>query len=195
MDRSKKEYELDTRSKKDIEEELLEKNDMSKEPSLVSVLLLYSLETPSPDLKTIHNLLAGGLSRCGINVHSPHLVTPQELDLHWVERMIRQADAILLIANRELQEEWQCSSSCAAAGSTGRVQVGYAVRQLLNRVEHFGKFAYVCLAESDCSYTDASYYINTKFVLSQTDIGESLEDIARFIFNRPKYIQPTSNSC
>ena len=100
-------------------------HDYTKNPSLderkLSVLVLYSTQTPAEEARRINELLVCGLGKYNVAVESPDTVGPQQLQKEWIEEGLRERAAVLLVCNRQFQEEWRSNGE-------GELQVASVVK-------------------------------------------------------------------
>ena len=89
-----------------------------------SILVLYSTKTPAEETKRINELLVGGLGQYNVSVVTPDTVTPRELTQEWIEEGLRERQAVLLVCNRQLWEEWQGENCEGDMKVAGIVKVG-----------------------------------------------------------------------
>ena len=92
-------------------------------PSPVLVLALYSQQTPEKEVKTINDLLVGGLKKFDIEVETPGTAQPRQLSRDWIEKKVKTAHAVLLVCNQQFYEESQGEGDGLHVGSVAKVRM------------------------------------------------------------------------
>ena len=85
------------------------------------ILVLYSTQTPKDDVRKINELLVCGLGQYNLLVETPDTVEPQEVRQEWIEEGLRESQAVLLVCNRQFQEEWRAERSCEGELQVARI--------------------------------------------------------------------------
>ena len=93
--------------------------------SPVSVLALYSQQTPENEMQTINRLLVGGLKQFHIEVETPGTALPRQLSREWIEQRVKTSQAVLLVCNQQFHEECQGEGEGFHIGSVTKVRWMY----------------------------------------------------------------------
>ena len=86
-------------------------------------------------MKRLNELLVGGLADYNIRVVTPATTKPRDLQKEWIERGLRESHAVLLVCNRQFQEEWEGSG-----GEHGDLMVASVVKVRLLLHDTFGDY-------------------------------------------------------
>lgn len=99
----------------------------------------------------------GGLADYNIRVVTPATTKPRDLQKEWIERGLRESHAVLLVCNRQFQEEWEGSGG----GEHGDLMVASVVKVRLLLHDTFGDYRQPenGLYYSLCVYIPIALYI------------------------------------
>ena len=97
----------------------------------LSIVALYSIRTPAEDIDRINKLLACGLSDYNIKVETPDTTKPREVQKEWIEKGLIESHAVLLVCNKQFEEEWK-----GKADGQGQLTVASVVKVRLQLYNH-----------------------------------------------------------
>ena len=122
-----------------------------------------------------------------MTAESPGTIRPRFMTRDWLELSISQAEAVLLVCNKQFYEEWTDRGS----DEHYKLRIGWEVKCLKDGLKNadLAKFAYVHFEEAGCYgtlYPQLSPYFHTHFTLTG-NMDNILESIAQFVRNSPEF--------
>lgn len=130
-------------------------------------------------------IIVKGLKPYDIDVTSHDVRSPRGCLSEWVEEQFQLAQAVLVVCNQDLHQEWHAQQG---RGSTHTVVA--ALKQLVHTTvgaSQFSKIAVVLLKATDEQFIPSLYLKGTRRFTVQVD---KLEDVARFVKEVPVYAKP-----
>ena len=153
------------------------------------VWVLYSLDTPEEQQKTIHELLFAGLLEFGLEVKTPGNIPSRDVHREWIETGVTEAGAVLFVCNDQFYSEWLSDDVIGVGG----IRIGRDARMIKNGAKcgDLDKFAFVHFEESDLKFCGQYPEILTPFITRYFSLcGDkcaALYSIAGFVMNIPKF--------